>query len=102
VSDVITKIHTNADGTISIGTSQDVQGILDQNETEYNNNYNRTTRDTFGRKVASVPINIVNQWCKEFNCTLHQLMNDPMLKVKMYAKLRDPAYKKLRTDSGRI
>lgn len=102
MSDIKTHILKNNDGTISIGTTQDVSSILEQNQYEANNNLNRTSRDTFGRKVASIPLNIMNAWCKEWGCSLHQLMNDPALKVKMMARLRDKDYLKLRTDHGRI
>jgi hypothetical protein len=102
MSDIKTHILKNNDGTITIGTTQDYTSILEKNKYEANNNLNRTNRDTFGRKVASIPLNLINAWCKEWNCSLHQLMNDPSLKAKMMARLRDKSYLKLRTDHGNI
>ncbi len=102
MSDIKTHILKNNDGTITIGTTQDYTSILEKNQYEANNNLNRTNRDTFGRKVASIPLNLINAWCKEWNCSLYQLMNDPSLKAKMMARLRDKSYLKLRTDHGNI
>lgn len=102
MSDIRTKVHKNADGTITFGTTQDVEGILNQNEQEYLYNTNRKGEDTFGRKVASIPLNILNAWCKEWGITLHELSSDPAYKARMMARLRDRDYLKLRTDSGRI
>lgn len=102
MSDIKTHILKNNDGTITIGTTQDYNSILEKNQYEANNNLNRTNRDTFGRKVASIPLNLINAWCKEWNCSLYQLMNDPSLKAKMMARLRDKSYLKLRTDHGNI
>jgi hypothetical protein len=102
MSDVKTHIIKNNDDTITIGTSQDYSAILAQNQFEAVNNVNRLEKDTFGRKVASVPLNLINDWCAEWNCTLIELMNDTQLKAKMMARLRDKDYLKLRTDYGRI
>ena len=103
MSDVKQHVVKNKDGTISIGTTQDVSSILEQNVFEANNNLNRKSDgDTWGRKVASIPLNMINAWCKEWNCSMHQLFNDPSLKAKMFARLRDRDYLKLRTDNGRI
>jgi hypothetical protein len=102
MSDVHTHIIQNNDDTISIGTTQDFSQIFANNKIEADNNLNRTNRDTFGRKVASIPLNLINAWCKEWNCSMYQLFNDPSLKAKMMARLRDRDYLKLRTDNGRI
>lgn len=102
MSDIIQRVVKNKDGTISIGTTQDVSSILEQNVYEATNNINKQNKDTFGRKVASIPLNMINAWCKEWNCSMQQLMNDPELKAKMMARLRDRDYLKLRTDYGRI
>lgn len=103
MSDVKTHIIRNNDDTITLGTTQDYSAILEQNKIEANNNLNRKTDgDTFGRKVASIPLNLINAWCHEWNCTMQQLFNDPDLKAKMMARLRSADYLKLRTDYGRI
>lgn len=102
MSDIIQRVVKNKDGSVSIGTTQDVSSILEQNVYEANNNINKQNKDTFGRKVASIPLNMINAWCKEWNCSMQQLMNDPELKAKMMARLRDRDYLKLRTDYGRI
>jgi len=103
MSDVKTHIIQNNDDTISIGTTQDYSSIFEQNKIEADNNLNRKTGDnTWGRKVASIPLNIINAWCKEWNCTLQQLFRDPDLKAKMMLRLRSRDYLKLRTDNGNI
>lgn len=102
MSDIQQHLVKNSDGTISIGTTQDVQDLLDQNTVERNIGYNNVKLGSFGQKVASIPLNIINAWCKEWNCTMGQLMSDPLIKVKLFARLRDPAYSKLRTYRGGI
>ena len=102
MSDLQTKVVQNSDGSITFATTQDASSILAQNEYEANNNLNRTNKDTFGRKVASIPLGVINQWCQEWNCTFQQLMADPMMKAKMMARLRDRSWLKLRTDHGKI
>jgi hypothetical protein len=103
MSDVKTHIIQNNDDTISIGTTQDYTDIFQQNKLEADNNFNRKTDgDTWGRKVASIPLNIINMWCKEWNCSMQELFHDPDLKAKMMARLRSKDYLKLRTDYGRI
>ena len=102
MSDIQTKVHKNSDGSITFGTTQDVEDILSSNQKEYNYNTNRSLKDTFGRKVATIPLNILNAWCKEWGITFHQLSTDPTYKAKMMSRLRDRDYMKLRTDSGRI
>ena len=101
MSDVIQRVIKNRDGTISIGSTQDVSSILAQNVHEANNNTNRKN-NAFGRKIASIPMNMINAWCKEWNCTMQQLLSETEFKAKMMASLRDPDYLKLRTDHGRI
>ena len=103
MSDVKTKVIQNNDCTITFGTTQDYSSILERNKYEAVNNLNRKTDgDTFGRKVASIPLNLINMWCDEWNCSMHQLFHDPDLKAKMMARLRSADYLKLRTDYGRI
>lgn len=102
MSDVKQHVVKNSDGTITIGTTQNVEDILKQNVYEANNNTNRTQHDTFGRKVASIPLNILNDWCKEWGITMYELNSNPEMKAKMMARLRDRDYLKLRTDHGQI
>lgn len=102
MSDLKKHIIKNSDGSLSIGTTQDVSKILERNKVEANNNLNRTSSDTFGRKVASIPTSIVDAWCKEWGISFVEFTTDPMVKVKIFKRLSDPAYSKLRTDSGRL
>jgi len=102
MSDIKTKVHKNSDGTITISTHQDVSSLLEQNNYEAINNVNRTSKDTFGRKVASIPLNLLNMWCKEWGITMHQLSTDSTYKAKLMARLRDRDYLRLRTDTGKI
>jgi hypothetical protein len=101
--DVKQHLIKNRDGTITMGTSQNYESILRQNVYEANHDVNRVSgKDVFGRKVASIPLEVINSWCKEWGITMHQLNADPDCKAKMMARLRDRSYLKLRTDSGRI
>lgn len=102
MSDVKQHVIKNADGTITIGTTQNVEDLLKQNVYEANNNVNRSNHDTFGRKVASIPLNILNDWCKEWGISMYELNSNPEYKAKMMARLRDRDWLKLRTDSGQI
>lgn len=102
MSDILTTVHKNGDGTITFKTDQDYSRILEQNQYEANNNVNRKSGDTFGRKVASIPTNLINEWCHEWGISLYQLCNDPMYKARMMARLRDREWLKLRTDHGKI
>lgn len=102
MSDLKKHIVKNSDGSLSIGTTQDVSNILARNKLEADNNLNRTNKDTFGRKIASIPTSIVDAWCKEWGITFVEFTTDPMVKVKIFQRLSDPAYSLLRTDSGRL
>jgi len=102
MSDVNQHVVKNRDGSISVGSTQDVSDILRQNKYEADNNLNRKSGDHFGRKVASIPLNIINMWCKEWGVSLQELYNSPDMKAKMFARLRDPQWAGLRTDTGRI
>jgi len=103
LSDLKQHLIQNSNGTITLGTSQDVSGILAQNQIEANYNLNRKTGDnTWGRKVATIPTGVINQWCKEWGITMHQLNSDPEYKAKMMMRLRSKDYLKLRTDYGSI
>lgn len=100
VNGVSATVH-EVDGGVVLEHSQDIEGILKQNEAE------RQSTQTGGnmRKVASIPMVIYQQWDKEFQkahgCTL---MNAPkhLKQGFMTRKLNDAAFAKLRTGGGKL
>ena len=86
--------HTS--GKSVIKKTQDVAPYIDQNKVERNNQNSGWKGDL--HKVASVPLVIIEQWCKEFGCNILQTENRHLLMLK----LRDRDNSKLRTKEGRI
>jgi hypothetical protein len=105
MSDIITKTSLDADGKMHVQREQDVSGILKQNKTENNDDWNKkdlTQGDTWGRKVATIPLVVLEMWAKEWGVHYTQLLSDPDLKAKMMARLNEDTYQHLRTHNSRI
>ena len=94
-----TTFHSNADETeFTINTYQDCEPILEENKRAYNDYGDLLTPGKTGEgvRVASIPLNVWNQWLKETNGEIekdHNLM-------KRY--LNDPNNKYFRTTPTRI
>jgi len=73
-----------SDNKVTLTKTQDTQPILDQNAKERNSGVNDPTRTALGRKVASIPLVVWQNWMKETNgaiqydtTLLAKYLNDP-------------------------
>ena len=90
-----TTFEESAD-SFTLTRHQDAQPILDQNAIERNSGINNPTSSPLGRKVASIPLVVWQEWMKQTN---GDIQKDPLLLAKY---LNDHANKKLRTHNSRI
>lgn len=81
-------------------TSQEVGGILDANGKEFNES-KQDDNGVMGRKVASVPIDVLDQWIKE-GIDYRKIKTDPEMRVKFFRRLNSPEWRKLKTYNGHI
>lgn len=98
----------NTEDGFVIQTYQDISAYLRANERMYaenqtNKNSSSWRKDTaLGWHLGSIPESIIHNWMKEFqkerNMALPPRITDPDFKTFMYARVRDPAYRKLRVD----
>ena len=81
-----TTVEEHSDGTASIVTHQDVEGILNNNKELLNNYGDKRTfgKQQHGMRVASIPVGIWEQWMKETNGAIEKdsklmkkYLNDP-------------------------
>ena len=94
-----TTFHSNADETeFTINTYQDCEPILEENKKAFNNYGSKLTpgKSSEGVRVASIPLNVWNQWMQETN---GEIQRDHNL-MKRY--LNDPDNKYFRTTPTRI
>ena len=98
-SSLVDTFHSNADETeFTINTYQDVEPILEENKRDLNEygsllNSGKTGE---GVRVASIPLNVWQQWMKETN---GEIQKDHNL-MKKY--LNDPDNKYFRTTPTRV
>lgn len=95
----MTQIIKNRDGTLTIGKQQRVDPIFQENHEYSKDNPFGTGKKL--HKVASIPTVLFDKWCKEWKCTMHQMMTDPEIKLKLYRRLNSNDWQKLRTDDQR-
>ena len=93
-----TYISDEPDGTVTVNTVQDIQGIVDETRDDMNAYGSPLTfgKQQHGMRVASIPFNVWEMWLKETN---GELQKDPKL-LKKY--LNDPDNKYFRTTPTRI
>ena len=94
-----TTFHSNADETeFTINTYQDCEPILEENKKAFNNYGSKLTpgKSDEGVRVASIPLNVWNQWMQETN---GEIQRDHNL-MKRY--LNDPDNKYFRTTPTRV
>ena len=89
-----TTTYEESDEKITLTKTQDAQPILDQNARERNSGVNDPTRTAVGRKVASIPLVVWQNWMKETN---GEKQKDPTLLAKY---LNDPDNAFLRTHNS--
>ena len=91
-----TTFEEEADGTVHIEKTMDAEPILNVNKMEYHTGVNNPTSSALGRKVASVPLVVWQNWMKETNGAIQK-------DSKILARyLNDPDNKFLRTHNSRI
>ena len=93
-----TTVEEHSDGTASVVTHQDVEGILNNNKELLKNYGDKRTfgKQKNGMRVASIPVNIWEQWMKETNGAIEK---DTKL-MKKYLNNPDNAF--LRTTPTRL
>lgn len=94
---VATRFHfdESANRTI-IERVQDVEPILERNKREAADKVQGAGRSKEMRKVASIPLVVVEKWLREDGLDVF----NPDHRVRLLRKLQDPAYRYLRTDSS--
>ena len=99
MSEVKTILHANRDGTITFQRHQDVEGILESNKRAALDDEQNPA--AFGRRVASIPNMVIEQWIKE-GLNIFDLGKDPSVKKKLFQKLNDPEWLYLRTHHSKL
>ena len=95
--DIIETLHYDeGTGQTVIQKSQDMKGYLDRNQKEREHQVGGWGGDL--HKVASIPMTLVEEWCKEFGCNVLAKENRHLIMLK----LNDRNYQKLRTKEGRV
>ncbi len=87
-------VYEESADKVTLTTSQDAQPILDRNAYERNNQVNANADSVFGRKVASIPLVLWQEWMKQTN---GEIQKDPTLLAKY---LNDPDNAFLRTHNS--
>ena len=87
-----------ANNGLIIHKSQDVSGILQENRQDRN----AGPQDlSFGRKIASVPLDVLDAWIKE-GVDYRRIKKDPEMRKKFYAKLNSREWSAFKTYDGGI
>ena len=87
-------VYEESADQVTLTTSQDAQPILDRNAYERNNNINANSNTSLGRKVASIPLVLWQEWMKQTN---GDIQRDPAL---LAAYLNDPDNAYLKTHNS--
>jgi hypothetical protein len=96
MTDVTTRLILDGAGDLTVHSYQDVEAIIERNKRLQG----EAQMSDWGRHVASIPLNIVNQWLNEewargnVSLTFGAKEFDALIQ----RKLRDPDWKFLRTD----
>ena len=77
-------VYEESADQVTLTTHQDAQPILDRNAYERNNQINDSTNSALGRKVASIPLVVWQNWMKETN---GEIQKDPKVLARY---LNDP------------
>ena len=95
-SGVATRLMLDGAGALTVHSYQDVEAVIERNKRLRGEAQN----SDWGRHVASIPLNIINQWLHEewargnVGLTLGAKEFDALIA----RKLRDPEWRFLRTD----
>lgn len=95
----IIKDYSNE--AIVIHKSQDVAPIISANAFDRANQSKMNDSGVMGRKVASVPIDVLDAWIEE-GIDYRKINQDPAMKKKFFARLNDPEFRYFKTHTGHI
>ena len=87
-------VYEESANQVTLTTHQDAQPILDRNAYERNNQVNANANTSLGRKVASIPLVVWQNWMKETN---GEIQKDPKVLARY---LNDPDNAFLRTHNS--
>lgn len=95
--DIIETTHYDEmTGGLVVKKTQDTQAYLDQNQRERSMQTSGWKGDL--HKVASIPVVLIEEWCKKHNCNILEKQNRHLLMLEINS--RDN--RKLRTKEGRV
>lgn len=93
---VKTLVQLNADGSLTTGSMQDCEGILERSKALHNEGMHGS-KDM--RLAASIPVVVVEKWCNDNGVKYEDLGRSPELKRRM---LNDPSLGLFRIWKGRV
>lgn len=93
---VKTLVQLNGDGSLTTGTMQDCESILERSKALHNEGMHGS-KDM--RLAASIPVVVIEKWCNDNGIAYADLGRSPDLKRRM---LSDPALSSFRVWKGRI
>ena len=96
IDETSTTYFEEGDKEFTLTKVQDTAPVLDNNKKEFNSGINNSTDGMFGRKVASIPLVVWQNWMKETNGAVR---SDPVLLAKY---LNDPDNKYFKTHNSRV
>jgi hypothetical protein len=93
---VDTTLRLTPGGDLTAHTYQDVEDIIERNKALQS----IPQRSDWGRHVAAIPLNIINQWLNEewARGNVDLRMSGPEFDALVARKLADPDWRYLRTD----
>ena len=89
-------------GQVTVERVQDVEPILDNNKRLLNDGSNGYSKSKDLKRVASIPLVVLEQWMKEDGVNFLAMPHGPDREKYLRKKLNDPNNKWLRTSGGRM
>ena len=93
---VKTLVQLNHDGSLTTGTVQDCEPILERTKTLHSEGMHGSSEM---RLAASIPVVVVEKWCNDNGVSYQELSRSPELKRRM---LNDPSLGLFRVWKGRV
>ncbi len=91
-----TTTYEEGEGKVTLVKHQDAEPIIERNKKELNSGVNNSPDGPVGRKVASIPLTVWQNWVKE---TKGEIQRDPAVLAR-YLNDRDNRF--FRTHNSRI
>tara|TARA_R110002020_G_scaffold287099_1_gene502589 strand:- start:31060 stop:31365 length:306 start_codon:yes stop_codon:yes gene_type:complete len=101
MSEIKTVFHENRDGSMTFERKQDIGDILADNKELYKGGDSQPEDLSMGRRVASIPLVVVEQWMKE-GINIFDMGHDPDVKREVHKRLNSVDYRHLRTHNSRL